>query len=262
VRKPRRLTPEELTPFQWQMPRSKHRETQKKSPKSEDRPSAESIPDSCLLLPEPNESNELVPDPLNWVALFENANPVEIEVGMGKGLFLLTSAIARPETNFFGIEIVRKYQLYATTRFALRKLPNVKTVCADARWVLRRFVQPGSVAAVHVYFPDPWWKARHKKRRVFTPGFAVDAARVIAAGGRFHIASDVEEYFGVMTGIVRAMPAFREVRSETCTASLEQAGYQTNFERKARLMGTPIWRAEFERTAEPITEAVDSTDES
>jgi tRNA (guanine-N7-)-methyltransferase len=197
------------------------------------------------------------PDPIDWAALFGNANPVEIEVGMGKGLFLLNSAAARPDTNFFGIEIVRKYQLYATTRFAVRRLPNVKTVCADARWVFRRFVPEGSVSAVHVYFPDPWWKARHKKRRVFTPGFAADAARVLKPGGRLLIATDVEEYFGVMTGIVRAMPAFRELRAETSTGPVEGAGYQTNFERKARQKGTPVWRAEFQRTAGPVTEATD-----
>jgi tRNA (guanine-N7-)-methyltransferase len=185
---------------------------------------------------------------LNWAALFGNSNPVEIEVGMGKGLFLLTTATARPDTNFFGIEIVRKYQLYATTRFALRRLPNVKTVCADARWMFRQFVPEGSVAAVHVYFPDPWWKARHKKRRVFTSGFAADVARILRVGGRLLIASDVEEYFGVMTGIVRALPVFRQLHTEQCTGSLEEAGYQTNFERKARQKGTPVWRAEFERT--------------
>src|SRR4029079_17817395 len=164
--------------------------------------------------------------PIDWQQLFGNPNPVEIEVGMGKGLFLLTSATNRPGTNFFGIEIVRKYQLYATTRFAIRKLPNVKTVCADARWVFRRFVRPASVAAVHVYFPDPWWKARHKKRRVFTPGFAADAARILQTGGRLLIATDVEEYFGVMAEIVRSMPAFREVHAETSTASVEEGGFQ------------------------------------
>jgi tRNA (guanine-N7-)-methyltransferase len=202
--------------------------------------------------------NSRPPTPeIDWPTLFGNANPVEIEVGMGKGLFLLTSAAARPETNFFGIEIVRKYQLYATSRFALRSLPNVKTVCADARWVFRQFVPAGSVAAVHVYFPDPWWKARHKKRRVFTPGFAADAARILRECGRLLIASDVEEYFGVMTEMVRAMPAFRELRSETSRRSIEEAGYQTNFERKARQKGTPIWRAEFERTTGPVTEAPD-----
>jgi tRNA (guanine-N7-)-methyltransferase len=229
VRKPRRLPPEELAPYQWEMPRTSGGR----------RPPVVAGP------------------PIDWKQLFGNDNPVEIEVGMGKGLFLLNSALARPDTNFFGVEIVRKYQLYATTRFAVRKLPNVKTVCADARWVFRRFVPPGSVAAVHVYFPDPWWKARHKKRRVFTPGFAADAARVLREGGRLLIATDVEEYFGVMTGIVRAMPAFREVRAGMSTAPVEEAGFQTNFERKARQKGTPVWRAEYERTAGPVTEAAD-----
>src|SRR5258708_7427445 len=76
----------------------------------------------------------LTSTPINWEALFGNDHPVEIEVGMGKGLFLLTEASARPDTNFFGIEIARKYQLYATSRFAVRNLRNVKTVCADAKW--------------------------------------------------------------------------------------------------------------------------------
>jgi tRNA (guanine-N7-)-methyltransferase len=197
----------------------------------------------------PTPDSGLPAPAIDWAALFGNANPVEVEVGMGKGLFLLTSATNRPDTNFFGIEIVRKYQLYATSRFAVRKLPNVKTVCADARWVFRRFVPEGSVSAVHVYFPDPWWKARHKKRRVFTAGFAADAARILRVGGRLCIATDVEEYFGVMTGIVRALPAFRELRAEMNTAPAEEAGYQTNFERKARQKGTPVWRAEYERVA-------------
>jgi len=196
-----------------------------------------------------SDTDEVNAKPLNWFELFGNPNPVEIEVGMGKGLFLLTSATDRLDVNFFGIEMARKYQLYATTRFALRRLMNVKTVCADARWVLRQFVSAGSVAAVHVYFPDPWWKARHKKRRVFTDAFADAVASALSIGGRLHIASDVEEYFWTMTGIVRDTGSFCELRSEVNTASLGEAGYQTNFERKARQKGTPIWRAEFERIA-------------
>lgn len=225
MRKPRRLSPEELAPYQWELPK----EIGGRKPPL------------------------LVGTPINWAELFGNFNPVEIEVGMGKGLFLLTAAIGRPETNFLGIEIVRKYQLYATTRFALRKLPNVRTVCADARWVFSHYVPAGSASAVHVYFPDPWWKARHKKRRVFTPGFAADAARVLMTGGRLLIATDVEEYFGVMAGIVRQVPAFREVCSGENRSTVEESGYQTNFERKARQKGTPVWRAEYERTTGPIT---------
>ncbi len=232
MRKPRRLTPDELAPYQWQMPAAgRERQPSDLATQGADAPRS--------------------PGLIDWQHLFGNANPVEVEVGMGKGLFLLTTAAARPDTNFFGLEIVRKYQLYATSRFARRGLTNVKTVCADAKWVLRTFVPAASVAAVHVYFPDPWWKARHKKRRVFTPGFAADAARVIAPGGRLLVATDVEEYFGVMAGIVRGLPAFRERRTETTTGTVEEAGYETNFERKARQKGTPVWRAEFDRTNEP-----------
>jgi tRNA (guanine-N7-)-methyltransferase len=197
---------------------------------------------------------------IDWGSLFGNSNSVEVEVGMGKGLFLLTEALARPDVNFFGIEVVRKYQLYAATRLAVRKLPNAKTACADAGRVFRELIAPGSVSAVHVLFPDPWWKKRHKKRRVFTPAFAADAARALAVGGRLHIASDVAEYFGVMTGILRAMPAFREVGCETTAGPVEEAGFRTNFERKARLAGTPVGRAVYERTAEPVTVAPDPAD--
>jgi tRNA (guanine-N7-)-methyltransferase len=197
------------------------------------------------------------------VQFFGNPNPVEIEVGTGKGLFLLHASTSRPDTNFFGIEIVRKYQLYAATRYAIRRLPNIKTSCSDAKVVLRDFVAPGSVRAVHVYFPDPWWKKRHRKRRVFTPEFAADAARALAVGGRLFIASDVEEYFGVMTTILRAMPAFAERPDEAHRAAPQtETGYATNFERKARASGTPVWRAVYERTAEPVTVAADPVPES
>ena len=75
---------------------------------------------------------------------------------------LLTAAQQHPEVNFFAIEIVRKYQLFTATRMAVRKLSNVRVACADARLFVPR-VPPASVQAVHVYYPDPWWKKRHKK---------------------------------------------------------------------------------------------------
>jgi tRNA (guanine-N7-)-methyltransferase len=98
-----------------------------------------------------------------------------------------------------------------------------------------------------VLFPDPWWKTRHKKRRVFTEAFAADVARVLAPGGRLQIASDVEEYFGVMSAIVAELPALRLLESDINREPVEVAGFQTNFERKARLQGTPVWRARFEK---------------
>lgn len=243
MRKPRRLSNEQLAPWMWEMPRGKRPGVRGEN---EDEPDAGSS-----LAPE-----SLPLTPIDWPQLFGNANPVEIEVGTGKGLFLLHAATTRPDTNFLGIEIVRKYQLYAATRYAIRNLPNVKTACADAKVLLRAFVVPGSVRAVHVYFPDPWWKKRHKKRRVFTPEFAADAARAIALGGRLYIASDVEEYFNVMTAILRAMPAFAERPDEAPNAAPQtSSGFATNFERKAMTSGGSVWRAVYERTANAVTVA-------
>lgn len=188
-----------------------------------------------------------------WRDLFGNDNPVEIEVGFGKGLFLATKAVANPDVNFFGIEIERKCQLYAATRLAKRNPTNVRLACADARTLLKDRVAPASVSVVHVYFPDPWWKARHRKRRVFTPEFAHTVGTILKAGGRLSIATDVEAYHGVMTQIVRDLGrAFRELPPPAPTEPAHDMDYLTNFERKFRKEGRPIYRAPFERTDSPL----------
>jgi tRNA (guanine-N7-)-methyltransferase len=185
--------------------------------------------------------------PIDWSREFPNTNPVEVEVGFGKGAFLLDAALAHPQTNYLGIEIDRGLQLYTATRLAKRSLTNAKVACADARRFFAERVPPGSVAAVHVYFPDPWWKARHKKRRVFTADFAAAVEQALAPGGRLLIATDVEEYFDLMTALASERPTFYQVgrRLETGPAGADEL--VTNFERKARAKGTPVWRAEIQK---------------
>jgi tRNA (guanine-N7-)-methyltransferase len=198
--------------------------------------------------------------PILWREIFGNDHSVEIEIGFGKGLYLTNAGSARPGTNFLGVEIVRKYQLYAATRLANRHLTNVRVACTDGRAMLRNRVAPRSADAVHVYFPDPWWKARHRKRRVFTPEFAHSAGGVLGLGGRLLIATDVEAYFGIMTQIVRELgPAFHELPAPAASEPQHDMDYLTNFERKFRKEGRPIYRAAYERTAEllPTTLALD-----
>ena len=197
------------------------------------------------LLPVPEE-----PRPFSWGAVLGNDHPVEIEVGFGKGLFLLTSAQTQPHVNFLGIEIERKYQLFAATRMAKRGLSNVRLVKADARSFLRAFVAAGSCQAVHVYFPDPWWKTRHRKRRVFTPEFAAQCERVLQTGGHLHFATDVEEYFSVMIELVAEQTRLRRLPLDQPSGIEQGAEARTNFERKARLLGKVIYRACYERPAE------------
>lgn len=200
------------------------------------------------LLPDPKPGEP--PVAINWNQLFGNDNPIEVEVGFGKGMFLLSEAIARPDVNFLGIEIVRKYALYAATRFALRNLSNVKVASTDARAVLRDRIPAQSVRAVHVYFPDPWWKTRHHKRRLFTPDFVASVERILILGGRFHVVTDVEEYFGIMRGIVEPLPTFEAAPPPGPNEPRHDLDYLTNFERKFRKEGRPIYRAVYVKRCE------------
>jgi tRNA (guanine-N7-)-methyltransferase len=187
--------------------------------------------------------------PIVWSELFGNDRPVEVEIGFGKGLFLANASGARPDVNFFGVEIVRKYQLIAATRFLSLERTNVKVASTDGGVLLRDRVASASIQGLHVYFPDPWWKARHKKRRVFTEEFAATGARILRPGGTFYIVTDVEEYFGVMRGIVDAMPKdFVEIPPPAPTAAEHELDYLTNFERKFRKEGRPIYRVSYRRT--------------
>jgi tRNA (guanine-N7-)-methyltransferase len=186
------------------------------------------------------------PDRIDWVALFGDDHPVELEVGPGKGLFLANAARANPGRNFLGVEISRKYARLAAQRLAKRGISNAKVWAGDVRDVLARRVPDRSVRAVHVYFPDPWWKKRHKKRRVFTDALVAEVERVLQPGGELHVASDVEEYFGLIHRLVAASSAFHERPTPNVKHPEHDLDYLTNFERKYRIEGRSIFRASYD----------------
>lgn len=189
------------------------------------------------------------PCPLVWRDVFGNDNAVEIEVGFGKGLFLLRAALACPDVNFLGIEVLRKHQLFTATRLAKRGLKNVRLAKVDARLFLPAAVAAQSVQAVHVYFPDPWWKKRHHKRRVFTAEFAEQCARILRPGGRLHVATDVAEYFQVIADLV-GQTRLITLPPPAAGQPADDLDYLTNFERKKRKAGLPIYRGAWVAGAE------------
>jgi tRNA (guanine-N7-)-methyltransferase len=193
-----------------------------------------------LALPDP-------PAPLEWRQVFGNDHPVELEVGFGKGLFLVRAAEACPAVNFAGVEIVRKYVFFTATRLAKRNLTNVRLVCADARLFLRDCVAKGSLQAVHVYFPDPWWKKRHHKRRVFTAEFAAQCERVLRPGGNLHVVTDVADYFAIMCELLEQQPGLRFLPPPEPREAEHDLDYLTNFERKFRQQGKSIFRGLYEK---------------
>lgn len=188
---------------------------------------------------------------LDWCQVFGNGHPLELEVGSGKGLFLQNAGSARPGHNFLGIELARKYAGKAAERIAKHKLANVRVWPGDAKLFMHNHVPPASLVAVHVYFPDPWWKARHKKRRVFGPPLLADIERTLAPGGDLWIATDVEEYHGVMCELVAAHPAFEPSPWPELKDPTHELDYLTNFERKYRIEGRPIFRAHYVRKPSP-----------
>jgi tRNA (guanine-N7-)-methyltransferase len=188
-----------------------------------------------------------LPRPFSPQRLFQRSAPLEIEVGSGKGLFVDNASAAHPERDYLGIERARKYARYAAARLARHARANAKLLCADALRVFAELIPDGAVSAVHIYFPDPWWKKRHKKRRVMVASFVADIERALVPGGALHFWTDVEEYFqtslellSTATTLTGPLPVAEQVAEH-------HLDYRTHFERRTRLHEQPVYRAEFRR---------------
>ncbi|MES2788738.1 MAG: tRNA (guanosine(46)-N7)-methyltransferase TrmB [Planctomycetota bacterium] len=191
--------------------------------------------------------DDLGEGPLTWSEFFGNTQPVEVEIGTGRGMFLVNAGETHPETNFVGMEIEYTEARHAAKRIQKRGLPNVRIFGGDARVGIPKYITTSSVAAVHVYFPDPWWKRRHRARRIFNDWFVAEASRMLISGGVLHAWTDVEEYFGVMTEVVTANPDFLPLPPPEERMPEHDMDYHTSFERKKRQAGFPIYRARWER---------------
>lgn len=186
------------------------------------------------------------PQPFDFVSIFGNSQPVELEVGFGKGGFLLQCALHHSEINYVGIEIDRALILYVATRLAKRSLTNVRLIHGDARRILPSYFPDACLQAVHVYFPDPWWKRRHRKRRLFQEDFVQQCERILQPNGKLLVASDVPEYFAVMNDLVRTQTQLHPIDPPPSPTNPE---WMTNFERKALQQGRSVFRAGYVKAA-------------
>ncbi|MEI7701957.1 MAG: tRNA (guanosine(46)-N7)-methyltransferase TrmB [Planctomycetia bacterium] len=184
---------------------------------------------------------------LVWSQFFTAEQPVEIDIGSGRGLFLLNAALQHPERNFAGLEIDYREGRRAAERLQKRELGNARVIGGDANKVLAEMIEPGSVDAAHVYFPDPWWKTRHHKRRIFNSDFLLKLARVIRTGGHLHHWTDVADYFVMVRGLMEHSADFRLCPVPDEREAENDMDYQTSFERKKRKLGFPIYRAMWQR---------------
>jgi len=192
------------------------------------------------------EASEL-PAQIEQATLFSRVAPLEVEVGSGKGLFLAGAGRGQPDHNFLGIEIARKYARFAAARLAKQSAANALMICGDALVLFRQWLADSSLAAVHVYFPDPWWKKRHKKRRVMNEEFLQDVERTLTPGGKLHFWTDVEEYFQTTLALIAASVRLIGPLPVVEQPAEHDLDYQTHFERRTRKSELPVYRAEFRK---------------
>jgi tRNA (guanine-N7-)-methyltransferase len=190
-----------------------------------------------------------MPRPWSVTQLFPEDLPLEVEVGSGKGLFLNSAAKQNPAHNFLGVEIAAKYARHAAAKLAKNGYKNAIMLSGDTQRLFVEFLPEQTLAAVHVYFPDPWWKKRHHKRRVMNERFIGEIYRTLIPGGSLHFWTDVRERYDEILELIATHTPFvgpLEVAERQAEHDLD---YRTHFERRMRLTDQPVYRAEFQRTS-------------
>lgn len=166
---------------------------------------------------------------------------MDLEIGSGKGTFLVQQAALEPDVDFLGVEWSKKFWRLAADRARRHGLGNVRLLWADATAFVRNFVADESFRRVHVYFPDPWPKARHHKRRSVQAPFLRELHRVLIPGGEVRLATDHAEYFAWMEDHAAQVADLFERRPfESPDSAGEGELVGTNFERKYRREGRPF----------------------
>jgi tRNA (guanine-N7-)-methyltransferase len=229
---------------------TKSRTTVPNDPNHSDRPEANSSrepslrsfgePVQTLLLAEPRAF-----PPLHEI--FGNRNPVEVEIGCGKAKFLIARAAEHHGINFLGIDVVWKWMKYAVERSEKRELANIKFLRADAREAVQHGLGRESVSIFHIYFPDPWPKRRHRKRRIVTGEFLRILHERLTAEGLVELATDhIDYYLQMRSAVIQSGIVWRNVRTSS-GVRLFGALSKTNYEIKYEAAGRPLHYLELEK---------------
>lgn len=180
-------------------------------------------------------------------AVFGRHAPRTLEIGFGNGVSLAQMATLAPEQDFLGIEVHRPGVGHLLLEIERHALANVRVLCADAVEVLERHIAPGSLDRVLLFFPDPWPKTRHHKRRILQPAFAALIRDRLRPGGIFHMATDWQRYAEQMLEVMDAAPGFRNGAGRGRFAPKPEYRPQTKFERRGLRLGHGVWDLVFVR---------------
>lgn len=174
-------------------------------------------------------------------AVFGRAAPRVLEIGFGDGVSLAQMAAAAPELDFLGIEVHRPGVGHLLLEIERRGLGNVRVICADAVDILERRLPPACLDRVQLFFPDPWPKTRHHKRRILQPSFVELVRERLKPGGVFHMATDWAHYAEQMLAVMEAAPGFRNGAGPGRYAERPAYRPETRFERRGLRLGHGVW---------------------
>ena len=183
-------------------------------------------------------------EPLDLAGLFPQSQPLEVELGCGDASFLVEYARRHPERNFIGVE-----RLLGRLRKLDRKgrragLANLSGVQIESSYFLQYLLPPGLASVLHIYFPDPWPKKRHRKNRLINEYFPRLAQTALAPGGEVYLRTDDEDYFAQMTEVFGASKGFQRIETPPDLAEL-----LTDFEREFNARGIQTLRAAYRMPA-------------
>lgn len=190
--------------------------------------------------------------PVDWSAWFARPAKLGIEIGFGMGHALLSWAGQAADWNLLGIDVYQPGVGALLLGVEQARLSNVRVINDDARTAVAQCFMPASVAEIRIFFPDPWPKQRHHKRRLIQPDFVLAMARCLCPGARVLLATDWEDYADSMLDVMNASPHFTNLHPANGFAPRPAARPLTRFESRGLRLGHGVWDLAYERTG-PLT---------
>ena len=179
-------------------------------------------------------------EPIDLAAAFERSAPVGLEIGFGSGQALLDWAESAPDWNLLGIEVYEPGIGSLLKGIRERQLTNIRVLSDDATRVLASAIAPGVLEEVRIFFPDPWPKKRHHKRRLLNKPFVAMLAERMRPGGRLRLATDWQDYAEQMLTVLNAESRFRNEAGDGYAPRFEERNV-TRFEARGQRLGHQVW---------------------
>ena len=194
----------------------------------------------------PQMGLELAQGQLDLAAVFGREAPVVLEIGFGMGDSLIEMAKDQPEKNYIGIEVHRPGVGRLLSNAEKAGLSNIRVFCDDAIEVLAQCIPDGSLDCIQLFFPDPWHKKRHHKRRIVQPEFAQTLRKKLKVGGVFHMATDWENYAEHMMEVMSAAEGYQNIVGEGVYSPQPKWRPVTKFQKRGERLGHGVWDLMFE----------------